>query len=759
MYLRNIDDVAAAWSGPPQPPAAVNRRDFLKLTTLAGSGLTLGLVIPAYAAKAGRPGLAVSGGEAKLLATPFVRIDPDNTVTVICKHVEAGQGVWTGLPAVVAEELDASWSQMRAESSPAQVPTYGNFAFGPKGNVQGTGGSTSMANSWDQLRHAGASARAMLVQAAANRWKVPAGEITVSEGVVAHSSGKKATFGELAASAGKMPVPKEVKLKDPSQFKVVGRENLPRLDSRAKSTGTQQFAIDVMLPDMMTAVILRPPRFGAKVQSIDDARAKAIAGVVDVVQVPRGVAVVARDMWSAKKGREALKVSWDESGAEKRSTDTIFKEYRQLSGGAEALKVEDRGDTDGALKSAAKVIDFEFEFPYLAHAPMEPLTAACRLSPDKLEIWAGCQFQTFDQLNAAQAAGLKPEQVTINTLAAGGTFGRRANAESDYIVEVVSIAKATGGKYPVRLIWTREDDITGGRYRPATYHHIRAGLSQDGKLVALRQDLVNQSILAGTPLAAMMKNGIDPTSVEGGISEQYEVENAHVTWVPGKVGVPILWWRSVGHTHTGFAKEVVIDELAHEAGKDPVAFRLALLEKNPRHVAALKLAAEKAGWDKPFADGGTGNGPRRGRGVAVHESFGSVVAHVVEVTVTDGSVKVDRVVTAVDCGIAVTPDVVRAQMQSCIGYGLSAALYGKISLTDGRVDQTNFHQYRVLRINEMPRQIEVHIVPSKNPPSGVGEPGTPPIAPAVANAVRAATGIKIRRLPFDLAEAAKAMKT
>jgi isoquinoline 1-oxidoreductase subunit beta len=760
MYFRNIDDVAAAWSAPASPPAGVNRRDFLKLTTLAGSGLTLGLVIPAYAAKkAGASGLEVWGAQEKLLATPFVRIDPDNTVTVICKHVEAGQGVWTGLPAVVAEELDASWSQMRAESSPAQVPTYGNFAFGPKGNVQGTGGSTSMANSWDQLRHAGASARAMLVQAAANRWKVPAGEITVSDGVVSHSSGKKATFGELAASAGKLPVPQEVKLKDPSQFKIVGREKLPRLDSRAKSTGTQQFAIDVMLPDMMTALVLRPPRFGAKVQSIDDTHAKAIAGVVDVVQIPRGVAVVARDTWSAKKGREALKVSWDESGAEKRGTDTIFKEYRQLSGGAEALKVEDRGDTDGALKSAAKVLDFEFEFPYLAHAPMEPLTAACRLSPDKLEIWAGCQFQTIDQLNAAQAAGLKPEQVTINTLAAGGTFGRRANAESDYIVEVVSIAKATGGKYPVRLIWTREDDITGGRYRPATYHHVKAGLSQDGKLVALRQDVVNQSIMAGTPFAGMMKNGIDPTSVEGGISEQYDVDNAHVTWVQGKVGVPILWWRSVGHTHTGFAKEVVIDELAHEAGKDPVAFRLALLEKHPRHAAALKLATEKAGWDKPFPNGGSGTGPRRGRGVAVHESFGSVVAHVVEVTVTDGSVKVDRVVTAVDCGIAVTPDVVRAQMQSCIGYGLSAALYGKISLTDGRVDQTNFHQYRVLRINEMPREIEIHIVPSKNPPSGVGEPGTPPIAPAVANAVRAATGIKIRRLPFDLAEAAKAMKT
>ncbi|HWM66542.1 MAG TPA: xanthine dehydrogenase family protein molybdopterin-binding subunit [Steroidobacteraceae bacterium] len=758
MYLRNIEDSLATWPPLARLAANITRRDFLKFTTIAGSGLTLGVVIPAVAKSTGLTVLGIEGTPGDY-STPFVRIDTDNTVTVICKHVEAGQGVWTGLPAVVAEELDASWSQMRAESSPAQVPTYGNFAFGPKGNVQGTGGSTSMANSWDQLRHAGAYARAMVVQAAANRWKVPASEITVSDGVVSHSSGKKATFGELAAAAGKLPLPKDVKLKDPSQFKLIGSEKrLQRLDSHSKSTGTQTFAIDVMLPDMMTAVVLRPPRFGAKVQSIDSAAAKAVPGVVDVVQIPRGVAVVARDTWSAKKGREALKVTWDESNAEKRSTEALFKEYRQMSGGPDAVKVEKKGDADAALKTAAKVLDFEFEFPYLAHAPMEPLTAAAKLSPGKCEIWAGCQFQTIDQANAAQAAGLKPEQVTINTLAAGGTFGRRANAESDYIVEAVSIAKATGGNYPVKLIWTREDDITGGRYRPATYHHVTAGLSQDGKLVAVKQDVVNQSIMAGTPFAGMMKEGVDPTSVEGGTTEQYEVENAHVTWTQAKVGVPILWWRSVGHTHTAFVKEVVADELAAAAGKDPVAYRLSLMEKHPRSAAVLKLAAEKAGWDKPFPTGKAANGSFRGRGVAVHESFGTVVAHVVEVTVTDGSVKVDRVVTAVDCGIAVTPDVVRAQMQSCIGYGLSAALYGKISLTDGRVDQTNFHQYRVLRINEMPRSIEIHIVPSTNPPSGVGEPGTPPIGPAVANAVRAATGIKLRKLPFDLA-AAKATKT
>jgi isoquinoline 1-oxidoreductase beta subunit len=737
MYFRHLKDPSSLWPG--LSASELTRRQFLKLTSLAGAGLTLGTMLPE----------AVSAAGAAPLATPFVRIDPDNTVTVISKHVEAGQGVWTGLPAIVADELDASWDQMRVESAPAKVPMYGNFAFDPKGGVQGTGGSTAVANSWIQLRQAGATARAMLVQAAAAQWKVPAGDITVSDGVVAHAaSGKKATFGDLAARAAKVPVPTDVKLKDPSQFKIIGRDKLPRLDSRAKSFGKQQFAIDVMLPGMMTAVVMRPPRFGGKVVSFDASKAKAVAGVVDVVQIPRGVAVIGRDMWAAKKGRDVLQVTWDESGAETRGTDEIMKEYKRLAGLPEAVTAAKVGDSAANLKNAAHTIDAEFEFPYLAHAPMEPLTAVCQLSPDKCEIWAGCQFQTIDQVNAAMATGLKPDQIVINTLAAGGTFGRRANAESDYIAEVASIAKASGGKYPVRLIWTREDDVTGGRYRPMNYHHVTAGLSQDGKVIAYRQQVVGQSIMAGTPFAAMMKDGVDPTAVEGHAGEQYDLDNVHVTWSQPKSALPVLWWRSVGHSHMSFSKEVIIDELAEAAGKDPVAFRLALLEKHPKHAAALRLAVEKAGWDKPFP-----KGKGRGRGVAVHESFGTVVAQVAEVTVDGDSIMVDRVVCAVDCGIAVNPDVIRAQMQSGIGYGLSAALHGKITLTDGRVDQTNFHQYTVLRINEMPRAIEVYVVPSTNPPTGVGEPGLPPIAPAVANAVRAATGIKLRKLPFDLAAA------
>jgi isoquinoline 1-oxidoreductase beta subunit len=755
MYFRYLKDPMSLWPG--ASSAELTRRNFLKFTSLAGAGLTLGALLPEQTTAAGAAGAgsgvpagdSLAGRSVATLAMPFVRVDPDNTVTVTSKHVEAGQGVWTGLPAVVAEELDASWSQMRVEAAPARVPMYGNFAFDPKGSVQGTGGSTAMANSWMQLRQAGATARAMLVAAAASEWKVPAGEITVSEGVISHEkSGKTANFGQLAARAAKMPIPTDVKLKDPSQFKLIGRDKLPRLDSRAKSSGQQQFAIDVMLPGMMTAVIMRPPRFGGKVVSFDATQAKAVPGVVDVVQVPRGVAVIGRDTWSAKKGREVLQVTWDESGAETRSTAEIFDEYRKLAQAPETAKAVQEGDADAALKSATHVIEAEFEFPYLAHAPMEPLTAVARLSADKCEIWAGCQFQTIDQVNAAMAAGLKPDQVYITTLAAGGTFGRRANVESDYIAEVASIAKAVDGKYPVRLIWTREDDIMGGRYRPMNYHHIAAGLGKDGKVVAYKQRFVGQSIMAGTPFAAMMKEGLDPTAVEGHAAEQYEIENAYVTWSQPKSAVPVLWWRSVGHSHTAISKEIMFDELAEAAGQDPVAFRLAHLGKHPRHAAALRLAAEKAGWDKPFS-----KEKGRGRGVAVQESFNTVVAQVAEVTVVGDTITVDRVVCAVDCGIAVNPDVIKAQMQSGIGYGLAAALHGKITLTGGRVDQTNFHQYAVLRINEMPREIDVHIVPSTNAPTGVGEPGLPPIAPAVANAVRNATGIKLRKLPFNLAEA------
>lgn len=714
---------------------ALTRRGFLKLTTLAGSGLTLGYLLP---------GCSGSGVE-RPLAMPFLRIAPDSTVTVICKHLEAGQGVWTGLPAIVAEELDASWEQVRVESAPALVPTYGNLIFDPRGDLQGTGRSTSVANSWNQLRQAGAAARAMLVAAAADRWGVSASEIEVSEGVVSRDGGSdRALFGELALRAAKQPVPPYVPMKDPSQYKLIGRR-LPRLDSRAKSTGAQVYAIDVVMPGMMTAVVLRPPRFGSRLAALDSRQTLLLPGVIDVVEIPQGVAVVARDTYAAQRGRAALHVAWDESRAERRGSDELLKQYRALARQADAAIAARVGDVDYTLQHATRVIDAEFAFPYLAQAPMEPLAAVCRLGPDGCEIWAGSQLQTVDQENAARALGLRPDQVQIHTMAAGGSFGRRASPESDYIVEAAAIARATQGRYPVKVVWTREDDLTGGRYRPLNYHRITAGLDGQGRLVAYKQRVVGQSVLAGTVFAGQIRDGLDPDAVEGQAPDLYDIPNVDVTWTQAKVGVPVQWWRSVGHSHMAFSKEVVIDELAQASGQDPVAFRLGMLTRRPRHAAVLQLAAQKAGWDDPF--------PRqrgRGRGVALHECFGTIVAQIAEVTVEAGHLTVDRVVCAVDCGVAVTPDVIQAQMEGGIGFGLSAALHGRITLTGGRPDQTNFHQYPILRISEMPRSVEVYIVASNNPPTGVGEPGTPPIAPAVANAVRAATGVRLRSMPFQI---------
>jgi isoquinoline 1-oxidoreductase subunit beta len=708
---------------------AQNRRSFLK-----GAAATAGLTIGFH--WSGAPRAAAAGNDV-LAPNAFVRVAPDNTVTVIIKHLEMGQGTYTGLSTIVAEELDADWSQIRAETAPADVTRYANLMLGP---IQGTGGSSAIANSWDQLRQAGATARAMLVAAAAAEWNMPASEITVERGVVRHASGRSANFGALAAKAATLPVPPNVSLKNPSDFRLIGHY-VPRLDTPGKTDGTAQFALDVALPDMVTAVIARPPLFGGTVRSFDATAAKAIAGVVDVVQVPAGVAVVGKTFWAAKQGRDALKVEWDDSAAEKRSTTELMQAYEQLAATI-GLPARKDGEPDAALGTAAKQLKAAFKFPYLAHAPMEPLTCAVRLTAEACEIWAGDQFQTVDQGNAARAAGLQPEQVGIHTLYAGGSFGRRANVVSDYIVEAVTIAKALGanGK-PVKLIWTREDDIRGGRYRPMYFHAIEAGLDAAGNLIAWRHRIVGQSILGDTPFAdAMVKDGVDDTSVEGASTLPYAIPNLGVELHTTKVGVPVLWWRSVGSTHTAYATEVFLDEVAHAAGKDPVALRRALL-KDPRHLGVLNLVAEKSGWGAPLAAG-------KGRGIALHKSFGTYVAQVAEVSMgAGGKVKVDRVVCAVDCGVPVNPDVIKAQMEGGIGFGIGAALYGAITLKAGKVEQSNFHDYQVLRIEDMPA-IEVHIVPSAEKPTGVGEPGVPPIGPALSNAVFAATGKRFRTLPF-----------
>jgi isoquinoline 1-oxidoreductase subunit beta len=712
--------------------SAPSRRQFLKAGAVAGAGLVIGLHLPT-----GR----ITSAQAAETASPFqgyLRISPENTVTVIAAHMEMGQGVYTGAATLVAEELDADWSQMKAEGGAGNTKLYGNLAWG--GAMQGTGGSTATTSSFERYRKAGAMARAMLVAAAAKQWNVPAAEITVSKGELSHSSGKKATFGALAEAAAAETPPAEVKLKDPADWTLIGNADLRRLDSPAKTTGQQQFTLDLKLPGMLYAVIQRPPLFGAKVKSFDATAAKQVKGVVDVVEIPRGVAVVADSTWNAMQGRNALKVEWDETNAEKRGTPELMAEYKKLAAGDQAAVARNDGDAAAAMKSAAKVITAEFEFPYLAHAAMEPLDAVARKEGDVIEVWGGHQLPDLYQGIVAEVAGTTPDKVTLHVMMTGGSFGRRAVGDGDVIAEAVSTAKAIGWKAPVKVVWTREDDMAGGRYRPMYFHKMSAGLDAEGKIVAWQHRIVGQSIAENSPFAGMIQNGVDPTSVEGASTLPYGIQNVHVDLITPKVGVPVLWWRSVGSTHTAYSTEVLIDEVATEAGKDPIEFRLALLGDKPRHRAVLEKAKELSGWGKPLEKG-------KGRGVAVAESFGSYVAQVVDVTVDQGTIKVNRVICAVDCGAAVNPDVIKAQMEGGIGYGLSAILKGEITLKDGVVEQTNFDGYQVLTLDEMP-QVEVHILPSKEGPTGVGEPGVPPIGPAVANAVFNATGKRIRALPM-----------
>jgi len=655
------------------------------------------------------------------------------------KHLEMGQGVYTGLATCIADELDADWEQVVCEHAPADTEKYANLLMGQ----QGTGGSTAIANSFMQMRQAGAAARAMLVNAAATQWGVPAGEIRVSRGVVTHGS-HSATFGELATAAAQQSAPDvaTLTLKTPDQFTLIGRDDTLRKDT-GKHNGTAIYTQDVKLPGMLTAVVAHAPRFGGKVRSFDATAALARPGVERVFAIDTGVVVLARDYWSATKGRELLQVEWDDSQAETRSSTDILAHYRELVD-TEGAVATSEGNVAATLSQSREVHELVFEFPYLAHAQMEPMNCVARVDGNAAEMWYACQSATGDQAAIAQLLGTGIENVKINTVFAGGGFGRRANPASDYVLEAVRIAREVQST-PVKLVWSREDDMRAGYYRPAYVHKLTAGVNVNGRPTAIQVRVAGQSIMAGTPLAAMMMvNGIDMTSVEGLSDLAYEIPERQVELHSPTNGVPVQWWRSVGHTHTAFSKEVFIDVLARKAGQDPVAYRLGLLRNNPRETAVLQLAAEKAGWGSTELPQGWG------RGVAVHTSFGSTVAEIVDVSVQGSSFKVERVVAAIDCGIAVNPNVVRAQVESAIAYGLSAALADEVTLTGGNVDQDNFHTYRVLRMNAMP-QVEVHIVPSTNAPSGVGEPGTPPIAPAVANALAAVTGQVLTRLPLKLA--------
>ncbi|MEO0998612.1 MAG: molybdopterin cofactor-binding domain-containing protein [Pseudomonadota bacterium] len=633
---------------------AVDRRQFLKAVSLGAAGFAVGCGRgePADPAHGTAANAGVAADEPVFSdLNAFVRVGSDDTVTVIVKHLDKGQGVTTGLPAIVAEELGARWDQMRAEFAPADASRYNNLMFGP---AQGTGGSTSVANSWEQLRTAAAGARDMLKAAAAAEWNVEAAEITLGEGRLSHEGlGREAGFGELAAAAAAMPVPEAPALKPVDEFTLIGTR-LPRLDSPAKTDGSAVFTLDVTRPGMLIAVVARPPRFGGRVGRLDATAARAVDGVRDVVEIDRGVAVLADSYPAALAGRAALDIDWNDDNAETRGSAELFDAFKALlqNSGASA---RDDGDVEAALGGASRRVDAEFAFPYLAHAAMEPLDCVVELGDGRCEIWTGSQLPTIDQTVAANVAGLTPADVVIHTQFAGGSFGRRAVADSDFVAEAVMIAKAIDGRAPVKLQWSREDDMRGGRYRPMSVHRMSAGIDDDGNVVGWDHSIVAQSVMRGTPFEGAIQNDVDPSTVEGARGLPYAIPNIRVESHLADAGVPVLWWRSVGHTHNGYVTEVFLDAIAEAAGRDPVAMRQALLQDKPRHLAVLNLAVEKAGWGSSLPAG-------HGRGVAVHESFGSFVAQVAEVTLADdGALSVDRVVCAVDCGIAITPDVIRAK--------------------------------------------------------------------------------------------------
>jgi isoquinoline 1-oxidoreductase beta subunit len=716
----------------------IERRDFLKISVAASGGLLIGLQFPGISATASAQSSSALGGSTNsFMPNAFVRIGTDERVTVIVNHSEMGQGVYTSLPMLLADELDADWTKVGFEPAPVD-PKYNHPAFG----IQMTGGSSSVYSGLQQFREAGAAARAMLIAAAAQQWNVSATDCRTESGAVLNGS-RRLTYGQLASAAAKLTPPEHVQLKDPKDFRLIGKP-IKRLDTPEKLNGGAVFGIDVKLPGMLTAVIARPPIFGATMKSFDDTRARSMPGVKKIVAIPAGVAVIADTFWQAKTARDALRLEWDEGSMQNFSTSEMMHQFRERAK-SPGTSVRKDGDAEGALARAAKKVEAVYEVPYLSHLMMEPLNCAVDLRADSCEVWTGSQFQTIDRANAAKIAGLPPEKVQLHTTFLGGGFGRRANPQSDFVVEAVYVAKAAGA--PVKVIWTREDDMQGGWYRPAFLHAIEGGLDASGNAVSWRSRLVGQSIMAGTPFAAaMMKGkGYDPASVEGVDDLPYEIPNLTVESHQAEIGVPVQWLRSVGHSHTAFATECFMDELAGAAGKDPYQFRRALLQKHPRHLGVLDLVAQKAGWDKPLPKG-------MGRGIAVHFAFESYSAHVAEVSVEDGNVRVHRMVCAIDCGQYVNPGIIAAQTEGGAIFGASAALYQELTFEKGRLQQTNFNSFPVMRMNECP-QIETYIVDNHEKSGGIGEPGVPCAAPAIANAIFAVTGKRIRKLPIRMSEA------
>jgi len=710
----------------------VSRRGLLQ----AAGSVAAGLVIPFYAApvRIARAATAAASGPPPVNA--FLRIGTDDTVSVVLSHVEMGQGIWTGMSMLIAEELECDWSKVRPEHS-GVAPVYNHTRYGP---FQITGGSSSTNSEFDRYRTVGATAKDMLVRAAAARWKVSPASCTVAKGVISHGA-KTLTFGQVAEDAMKLKPPASVRLKAPEEWKLLGTV-VKRLDTPEKITGKAVYGMDISFPGLRTAVVARPPAFGAKLVTYDATAALAIPGVEKVVPTNNGVAVVAKHFWAAKLGRDALSVTWSKPEGGGVTDATLLADFvaRARKPGAVAADV---GKVESALADAATRYDVQYDVPYLAHAPMEPLNCTVKIDGNRCEIWSGTQSLTFDRMSAARVLGIPPENVTIHVPFLGGAFGRRGVQTSDFVTEATLVAKAAG--VPVKVVWTREDDIRGGYYRSAFLHRVQVGVDKSGMPVAWDHVVVGESILSQTPLfEKMVKNGVDESSVEGVHDSPYleAVAAKRVSLHSPKTAIPVSWLRAVGHTHTAFAMESMLDELAHAAGKDPLAYRLALLEKKPRHATALKLAAEKGSWGKPLLAG-------RARGLAVHEAFGSIVAELAEVSVERGKIRVHRVTCAVDCGTAINPLALEAQIQGAVAYALTSTLYGKLTLVDGQVQESNFHDYKPLRMFEMP-QIAVHVISSGAPMGGIGEPACAPLAPAVANAVFALTKQRLRTLPLRL---------
>jgi isoquinoline 1-oxidoreductase beta subunit len=725
-------------ASPLEKRSQIDRRGFLRVSATAAGGLLVSLYLDL-------PVFAQEGNQAPPPKTyppdAFVHIRPDGKILITVNRLEFGQGVQTALPMILADEMDADWSQVIAELAPA-ADVYKDPAFG----IQMVGGSGSIAHSFQQYRELGAKTRAMLIAEAADRWHVSPDQCRTENSIVYGPGNKSARYAELAKDAARKPVPEKATLKNPSEFRLIGKP-VRRLDSRPKCDGSQKFGLDLDLPGMKIAVVAHPPVFGGRVKSFDDKEARVIDGVREVFEIPlakgSGIAVVSDRFWTAKQARDRLKIDWDLSGIEQPDSSQLWSKFKELVRTPGNVAVT-RGDANALEKVAVgNRIVAEYEFPYLAHTPMEPLNATVRFNGEDAEAWVPSQFQTMDQMAIGQVLGLKPEQVTFHTEFAGGGFGRRAVIDAHVPREAALIAKRLRGT-PIKLIWTREDDVRGGYYRPMHAHRVEIGVGPDGMPAAWRHVIVGQSLVAGTPFAAMLiKNGVDETTVEGAADTSYNISNFHVSAHNPTVNVPVLWWRSVGNTHTAFVMETLLDEMATRAKMDPIAYRQKLLKADAKKLrSVLDLLAEKSAWRNSVPKG-------RAAGIACHECFGTAVACAVEVSIENKRPKIHRATLAVNCGLAVNPLTVESQFQAGVGFGVTQLMaQGAITFKDGRVEQSNFDGYTPPYIVDAPVTVDVHIVPSTDAPTGCGEPPVPVISPAVVNALAKLTGKRYRSLPL-----------